>query len=122
MAEYQCPGCGKTQWHTDLTLWHCVPCGRHYPCVNGIPKLYIEANLGEKDRELRDRFYGGVIGVHYQKVMPFLTLPARPAAISWRGWLAYATILAILAATGGYVAAAVLINRRSFPSAATTGA
>jgi len=49
--------------------------------------------LGQKDKELRDRFYNGLLGTHYQELMPFLSLPVRPARAYWKGWLAYAFVI-----------------------------
>ena len=64
--------------------------------------------MAPRDRELRDRFYDGFLGVHYRYVMPFLTLPARPLRLSWPGWIAYAAIcaagLALIANLGDFVA------------------
>jgi SAM-dependent methyltransferase len=83
------------------TLWRCENCGERYSTVRGIPKLYVEANLGQRDRALRDFFYNGFLGKYYQHVMPFLALPVRPAY--WGGWLAYCAIVSALLALAVYV-------------------
>src|SRR5262245_36217314 len=96
LSRYRCPHCQGSRWHADSTRWHCESCGRDYSCINGIPRLYVESALGEQDRALRDTFYDGFLGTCYQYVMPFLSLPARPARAYWRGWLAYSLIVAVL--------------------------
>jgi hypothetical protein len=65
-------------------------------CVEGIPKLYVEDRLSSHDRELRDRFYGGLLGRYYQFVMPFLALPVRPLRLSWKGWAFYFAAASLL--------------------------
>jgi len=93
LSKYQCPNCRKSDLHADKTVWSCQNCGQQYPCVKGIPRLYVENALGEKDRELRDRFYNSFLGTYYQHVMPFLSLPARPAKQYWKGWLVYVLVV-----------------------------
>jgi ubiquinone/menaquinone biosynthesis C-methylase UbiE len=100
LSKYQCPNCQQSQWQIYSTLWRCEPCGVAYNCVSGIPKLYIEENVGQKDKELRDYFYNSLLGTYYQHLMPFLSLPVRPVKTYWRGWVAYflivLTILAVV--------------------------
>lgn len=89
LSKYQCPSCKKSALVSGPTLWTCQSCGQKYPCVNGIPRLYLESALGKRDKQLRDKFYNGFLGTYYQHVMPFLSLPARPARAYWKGWLIY---------------------------------
>lgn len=96
LNKYQCPNCQKSELCNQSTLWSCQHCGKKYPCVNGIPRLYLEDSLGEKDRELRDSFYNGFLGTYYQHVMPFLSLPARPARTYWKGWFVYVLLVLFL--------------------------
>lgn len=97
LSNYECLNCRKSQWRTYPTFWSCEHCGQKYPCVNGIPKLYIESALGQQDKDLRDRLYNGFLGTYYRHVMPFLSLPARPVRESWKGWLVYSLIILFLA-------------------------
>lgn len=64
--------------------------------MEGIPKLYLEDRLSGHDRELRDRFYGGLLGRYYQFVMPFLALPVRPLRLNWKGWAFYFAAASLL--------------------------
>ena len=50
------------------------------PYFLNLKPLFLESNLGERDRRLRDFFYNGFLGKYYQHVMPFLALPVRPEA------------------------------------------
>ncbi len=102
LSKYQCLNCRRGTWQTYSTFWRCEDCGWKYPCVNGIPKLYIDDSIGQKDRELRDHFYNSLLGTYYQHLMPFLSLPVRPAKAYWRGWVAYALIVFLLLALLGY--------------------
>jgi hypothetical protein len=95
-ARYECLMCRHSAWQINSTVWRCQDCGQEYPCVKGVPKLYIESRIGPQDRELRDNLYDGLLGTYYQHVMPFLALPVRPARAYWRGWAAYATVLLVL--------------------------
>ena len=96
LSKYQCPNCYTSALRNHPTLWSCQNCGREYPCVNGIPRLYLESALGRKDKELRDSFYNGFLGRYYQHMMPFLSLPARPAKAYWKGWLVYVLLVLFL--------------------------
>jgi SAM-dependent methyltransferase len=93
------------------TYWVCERCGQKYSCVKGVPKLYLEQNLGQRDRLLRDSFYNGFVGKYYQHVMPFLALPARPGY--WAGWLTYGLIVSALLALVGYVAHVCVLASRA---------
>jgi ubiquinone/menaquinone biosynthesis C-methylase UbiE len=77
--------------------------------------------LGARDRELRDRFYDGFLGVHYRYVMPFLTLPARPLRLSWPGWIAYAAICAAVLALVAYLVRVVAVRRFGSPTVVDAG-
>src|SRR5258708_163797 len=87
LSKYKCLSCGSDRWRTYSTIWICELCGKEYPCDSGIPRLYIESDLGERDKWLRDRFYNDFLGTYYQRVMPFMSLPVRPARANWKGWL-----------------------------------
>lgn len=100
LSKYQCVNCQQTGLHAGSNFWRCDACGYQYPCVNGVPRLYVESRLGQQDKELRDHLYDGFLGSYYQQVMPFLSLPVRPVRTSWRGWLAYSFIVVALAALG----------------------
>jgi SAM-dependent methyltransferase len=104
LPHYRCPNCGESQWQKDITFWKCAACAQSYPCVNGIPKLYLESALGRQDQKLRDYFYNGLLGTYYQHVMPFLSLPVRPATAYWRGWVIYfLVVLMMILAFGNLV-------------------
>jgi hypothetical protein len=113
LSKYQCLNCQQSQWQTYSTFWKCEYCGRTYTCVNGIPKLYFESTLAEKDRQLRDRFYDGLLGTYYQYVMPFLSLPVRPAIAYWKGWTTYAFIVFALLTAVGYLVNVFFFAARS---------
>src|SRR4051812_35156623 len=102
LSSYRCPACGVGRWETSAAFWQCTACGQKYTCVNEIPKLYLETGLGRQDQELRDRFYNGLLGTYYQHVMPFLSLPVRPAAAYWRGWIVYVLLLLSILTVFGY--------------------
>src|SRR2546425_11522408 len=103
LSKYQCLNCQQSKWQIYSTLWRCENCDVEYSCVNGIPRLYIEENVGQKDRELRDYFYNSLLGTYYQYLMPFLSLPVRPARAYWKGWVAYGLIVFSLLALTGYL-------------------
>jgi hypothetical protein len=104
LSKFQCVKCQQSAWTTDSTTWKCEHCGQTYECVSGIPRLYLESSLGDKDRKLRESLYNGFLGKYYQYVMPFLSLPARPARISWKGWLVHAASSAALLLLTGFLA------------------
>jgi ubiquinone/menaquinone biosynthesis C-methylase UbiE len=101
-SKYQCLVCGQNRLRVFTDLWQCEGCGEKYATVKGIPKLYLERDVGHHDRALRDSFYNGFLGKYYQQVMPFLALPVRPAY--WNGWLVYGLIISLLLALVGYLA------------------
>jgi SAM-dependent methyltransferase len=107
-SPYRCVMCSGSRWSTSPTLWRCTTCGHGYPCRNGIPALYVEEQLGDNDRVLRDRLYNGFLGRYYQHVMPFLSLPVRPARASWTGWVAFALIVGSLVASTASLVGMVL--------------
>ena len=84
-----CVECGKKDFFLFHTYWECRACGHIYLCVNGIPKLYIEENVGTADRHLRDQLYNGLLGRFYDFLMPLLSLPARPVKTSLWFWGIY---------------------------------
>ena len=98
LSRYRCPQCHASSFRTEPARWHCEACGQDFPFVDGIPWLLVDRALGARDRKLRTTLYDGFLGRHYQQVMPFLSLPARPARASWVGWLSYFLILAVLLA------------------------
>jgi len=93
--KYRCLKCGEGLFNKYSTLWICRNCKTVYMCFNGMPKLYLESQIGEKDKSLRDYFYNGVLGRFYQFLMPFLTLPARPIKISKKDWLIYFLVIVL---------------------------
>ena len=101
---------------TYSTLWSCQHCGQQYSCVNGIPRLYIESVVGAKDKELRDKFYNGLLGTYYQHAMPFLSLPARPGKAYWKGWLVYVLISLSLISIVGYLIYILLSHGLASPT------
>lgn len=103
LSKFQCIKCKQSAWTAYSTLWKCEICGQTYSCVRGVPRLYLESSLGDKDLKLREQLYNGFLGKYYQYVMPFLSLPARPAKMSWKGWLAHATISASLLLLTAYL-------------------
>lgn len=96
LSKYRCPNCHTSKLRVESTVWKCQECGTEYATVNGIPRLYLENALGQKDKELRDKFYNGLLGTYYQHLMPFLSLPARPARAYWKGWLVYVVLIVFL--------------------------
>jgi len=118
LSKYQCPNCQQSAFRTDSTLWICQNCGQEFPCIEGIPRLYLENLLGEKDRELRDKLYNGFLGTYYQHVMPFLSLPARPARAYWKGWLVYVVIVLFLVGIVASLLALVITEAPAGPTVA----
>ena len=102
LSKYQCLVCEQNCLRAYTTFWQCEHCGEKYLTLKGIPRLYLEKDLGQRDRALRDFFYNGFLGKYYQHVMPFLALPVRPGY--WNGWFAYGLIVSVLLALVGYVA------------------
>jgi ubiquinone/menaquinone biosynthesis C-methylase UbiE len=88
-SKYRCPKCGGADFAATTTRWTCLACSEAYSCMSGIPRLFIEAQLGAQDRKLRDGFYDGLFGRFYQLMMPLIVIPVRPLAISWPHWVAY---------------------------------
>lgn len=119
LSKYRCPKCQKSQWLIDSAFWSCQHCKQKYSCVEGIPRLYLEDALGEKDKELRDKFYDGFLGTYYQHVMPFLTLPVRPARAYWKGWLVYFLIVFTLLGAIAF-GASLLLAQNARPSTPIT--
>src|SRR2546423_14791447 len=101
VPKYHCLVCEQRRLRAYTNFWKCEHCGEQYSVLNGIPRLYIERDLGQRDRALRDFFYNGFLGKYYQQVMPFLALPVRPGY--WNGWLAYGLIVSALLALFGYL-------------------
>ena len=110
LSKCRCVKCGQNSWLTYSTYWECQGCKHRYSCTNGMPRLYLESDLGSEDKALRDYFYNGLLGTYYQFIMPFLVLPARPLRISWKGWLVYFLIVAILIAAIGVTVKAVIFG------------
>jgi ubiquinone/menaquinone biosynthesis C-methylase UbiE/uncharacterized protein YbaR (Trm112 family) len=102
LSAWQCPACRESAWLIAPASWACRACGRTFECVSGIPKLYLESAIQQADRDLRGRFYDGLIGTYYQHLMPFLLLPVRPIRISWKAWLAYLLVVAFIVAGVSY--------------------
>jgi SAM-dependent methyltransferase len=96
-VKYLCLKCSDQDFNKFSTYWECSKCQTVYVCFNGMPKLYLENQIGDKDKSLRDYFYNGWLGKFYQFLMPFLTLPARPFKISKKDWLIYFVSIAFLA-------------------------
>jgi ubiquinone/menaquinone biosynthesis C-methylase UbiE len=101
-TPFCCVVCGADAWDTEAA-WRCTACGHAYDTVDGLPKLYVETELGEHDRRLRDSMYRGRFGRWYQLTGPLLTLPARPLRASGGAWLAYAVLLTLAVAALVYV-------------------
>lgn len=110
LSKYQCPNCRRSELRIQSTLWKCEHCAKEYSTVNGIPRLYVESELGKKDKELRDKFYNGFLGTYYQNVMPFLSLPARPARMSWKAWLIYFLLVIHLLFLVSYLVISILVQ------------
>jgi len=111
LSKYECPVCAQNRLRVSPTFWQCEGCGEKYASVKGVPKLYREVDLGQRDRALRDFFYNGFLGKYYSHVMPFLALPVRPGY--WNGWLVYALITVALLGLFGYVVNFFFFTSRS---------
>lgn len=94
--KYQCIKCGGNAFLKYSTLWRCESCHSDFPTFHGMPRLYLENQIGAEDKSLRDFFYNGLLGKFYQWLMPFLTLPARPINKSYKDWLFYFVVLGII--------------------------
>ena len=110
LSKYICPNCRRSELRIQSRVWKCEHCGKEYTTVNGIPRLYVESELGKKDKELRDKFYNGFLGTYYQHVMPFLSLPARPARMSWKAWAVYFVVVLFLLLLIGYLVSSIVVN------------
>lgn len=94
--KIRCIQCHQSGLLQSSTVWHCPHCSANYKCRNGIPALLNEAAVSERDLALRDKFYDSLLGKFYRKLMPFLTLPARPLSMARKDWLFYSLSLALL--------------------------
>lgn len=110
LSKYKCLVCEQCRLRVYTTFWECEHCGAKYGTVTGVPKLFLEKNLGLRDRALRDFFYNGFLGKYYGQVMPFLALPVRPGY--WNGWLAYGLFVSVLLALIAYVGDFIFFARR----------
>ena len=88
-SRTRCVACQESGLRRFYTYWECPSCGQHYPCVAGIPKLYLESAIGDPDRTLRDRLYDSLLGRFYGFLWPLLSIPVRPVRISLIQWAAY---------------------------------
>lgn len=111
LAKYRCLNCRLSRLAVHATLWRCESCGREYSCTHGIPKLFLEDGLAERDRELRDSLYDGFVGSYYRFVIPFLTLPARPLNLSWPHWTVYSVLSALLLGIAVYLTDLLLVRQ-----------
>ncbi len=87
--KIRCIQCNHSNFLQSSTLWMCQHCNTTYQCQHGIPTLLNEAQVSERDLTLRNKFYDNALGKFYQKLMPFLTLPARPVSVAKKDWLFY---------------------------------
>jgi ubiquinone/menaquinone biosynthesis C-methylase UbiE len=115
LSKYRCIVCEQGPLRAYATFWQCEQCGEKFSTVSGVPRLYVETELGQRDRALRDFFYNGFLGKYYQHVMPFLALPVRPGY--WNGWLAYGLIVTIVLSLFGYVVNFFFARHWNAPSA-----
>jgi SAM-dependent methyltransferase len=111
LSKFRCPQCRESRWTTNSTAWTCDACGRAYPCIAAIPKLYLDEKLAAKDRDLRDTFYDGLFGVFYRHIWPLLSLPARPLKLSWAYWLLHFGLLSVFAALLAYLTNLIFIRQ-----------
>lgn len=95
-SKVQCPFCGKNIDYRYNTFWMCGSCGKKYPCLQGIPKLYLEDSLAKADKNLRDRLYNTFLGRIYNFMNPFLLIPVRPIRISLIHWFVYFLLVFLL--------------------------
>jgi len=94
--KYRCSQCNQFALLASTTYWQCQSCKSLFRCVDGIPCFYREQRLHQHDRKLRDGFYNGLMGLLYQFMMPLLVMPARPMKISWKHWLFYFFVWAVI--------------------------
>ncbi len=92
---YQCPTCASALI-ADKDIYRCSGCAFEYSIQNEIAFLLDEEQLGWADKKLRDDFYNGLLGKFYQRLMPLLSLPARPFGISKLDWLIFFLTWAVL--------------------------
>ena len=111
LSKFRCPQCRQSRWTANSAAWTCDACGRAYPCVAAIPKLYLDEKLAAKDRNLRDTFYNGLFGMLYRHTMPFLSLPARPFKLSRVYWLAFLILFSAFVALLAYLGNLVFMRR-----------
>ncbi|MEN9333471.1 MAG: hypothetical protein RLY35_651 [Bacteroidota bacterium] len=92
---FQCPKCSSAieAEHEQLL---CSSCGSRFEVKEGISFLLDEDKIGWADRKLRDQFYDGILGKFYHRLMPLLSLPARPFSISKTDWLIFVTTWILL--------------------------
>lgn len=102
-SKYKCPKCASGDFAVTTTQWRCLGCETPYACASGIPRLFLEENVGAQDRKLRATFYDGVFGRFYQVMMPFIVMPVRPLAMSAPYWIAYGAFLIVLLSLIGLV-------------------
>jgi ubiquinone/menaquinone biosynthesis C-methylase UbiE len=113
LGKYRCPQCHGARWTVDAATWRCDACGRVYPCVRAVPKLYLEEKLAPQDRDLRDHFYDGLVGTYYRYLMPFLSLPVRPFRLTYVDWTVFVIIGAILLALLVYLGNLLFVRQLS---------
>lgn len=77
----------------------CSNCHAKYPIKDEIAFLLDEELLGWADKRLRDDFYNGLLGKFYQRLMPLLSLPARPFSISKLDWFIFGFTWCLLIAS-----------------------
>ena len=99
--KIRCITCNQSNFLQSSTLWICQHCNAAYKCQHGMPTLLNEAQVSNRDLTLRNKFYDSALGKFYQKLMPFLTLPARPIAMARKDWLFYLISLSILLSSMG---------------------
>ncbi len=92
---YQCPTCASAL-NAGKDIYRCSGCAIEYSVQNEIAFLLDEEQLGWADKKLRDDFYNGLLGKFYQRLMPLLSLPARPFAISKLDWLIFVVTWVVL--------------------------
>ncbi len=83
---YQCPSCASSL-SLDADKYRCLGCGTEFSIDDDVAFLLDEKQLGWSDKKLRDTFYDGILGKFYQRLMPLLSVPARPLSISKIDWL-----------------------------------